>query len=179
MNNVPSVRDIMVPTTLSLSPEMSAHEAVDILVSKKIPGLPVIDDAGRLAGFLTEKDCLRLQFTSHQYNMTGRKVKDIMSKIKAGLHADMDLFSAASQFLACDFPTLPVLDGDTLVGSITRLNMLEAIQKMFAEAGKSKEHEKAAQKMVDNPSSIGQLQALVGKSSKQQLAAVFAGRHKS
>lgn len=179
MSNVPNVRDIMVPTTLSVSPEMFAHKAVDILVAKKVPGLPVIDDAGRLAGFLTEKDCLRVQFTSHQYNRTGSKVKDIMSEIKSGLHADMDVFSAASQFLACNFPTLPVLDGDTLVGSITRLNMLEAIQKMFAAAGKSKEDEKADQKMVDNPSSIGQLQALVGKSSKQQLAAVFASRHKS
>ena len=177
MSSVPHVREIMVEASFSLSPEMSAHEAVDALVAKKTSGLPVIDQGGNLVGFLTEKDCLRLQVTSHQYNMTGRRVKDIMSDIKSGLQPEMDLLTAAMQFLTCNFATLPVLDGHKLVGSISRQNMLEAIQKMYVQTGMMKQENKHTQQIVDNPSSIGQLQQLVGKSNNAQLASVFARRH--
>ena len=177
MQRVPSVRDIMKETVLSLRPEMCVFEAVDFVVGKKLAGVPVIDENDTLVGFLTEKDCLRLEVVAHQYNMTGRSVRDIMSGINQGLHPDTDVLSAASVFLACNFATLPVIDGDRLVGSITRQDMLRAVQRWHRKRGQDFRQEKAAQKMVDNPSSIGQLQMLVGKSNNQQLASVLGRRH--
>ena len=177
MSSLPTVQDIMVKNTVHLAPDMDAYEAVDLVSAKKLAGVPVVDAEDRLVGFVTEKDCLRLQVTSHQYNMTGRKVHDIMSEIKAQLRPEMDLFTAATQFSSCHFGTLPVLDGDRLVGSISRQNMLDAIQKMHVELGKDKREDRVAQSMVDNPSSIGELQALVGRSNRAQLASVFARRH--
>ncbi len=83
------------------------------------------------------------------------------------------------QFLSCNFPVLPVLDGDKLVGSISRQHMLRAIQKVHRERGIVMERDKQAQKLVANPSSIEQFQTLVGRSNKKQLASVFGGRHAS
>lgn len=174
---VPTVREIMDEVALSLSPDMDAYMAIDAMVAKKLSGVPVIDDQGSLVGFLTEKDCLRLQVTSHQYNSTGRKVRDCMSEIKQALHPDMDLLGASTQFLSCNFPILPVLESGKLVGSISRQHMLQAIQKVHRERGIVMERDKQAQKLVANPSSIEQFQTLVGRSNKKQLASVFGGRH--
>jgi len=139
--------------------------------------VPVIDDNDTLVGFLTEKDCLRLQVVSHQYNMTGRSVRDIMSGINQALHPDADLLAAASVFLACNFATLPVIEGDELVGSISRQDMLMAVQRWHRDRGQGFQREKADQRLIDNPSSIEQLQILVGKSSNEQLATVLRRRH--
>ncbi len=177
MQKVPSVRDIMKETTCSVPPDMHVFEAADFIVAKKVSGVPVIDRNDTLVGFLTEKDCLRMQVVAHQYNMTGRTVRDIMSGINQGLHPETDLLTAAAAFLACNFATLPVIDGSQLVGSITRQGMLKAVQRWHHERGQDYQHDKAAQKMVDNPSSIGQLQMLVGRSNNQQLASVLGGRH--
>jgi len=142
-----------------------------------VGGAPVIDDMGELVGFLTEKDCLRLQAVSHQYNMTGRRVRDIMSDIKESLHPTMDLLSAAMRFLNCNFATLPVLEGKKLVGSISRQNMMKSIQQMHRNNGIAIGRSKKNLRLVENPSSIEELQTLVQSSNNAQLASVFSGRH--
>jgi CBS-domain-containing membrane protein len=161
----------------SISPDLPVFEALDKLVDKRLAGIPVIDDQKRLVGFLTEKDCLRLQTIAHQYNLTGSTVRNIMSEIKEALHPEMDLLTAASRFLACYFATLPVLDGETLVGSISRRNMLVAIKTMHKQKGVCFQQDREKLEKVGNPSSIGSLQQLVGMSSRKQLASVFGGRH--
>ena len=177
MDRVPRVKDIMVETAYFLHPDMEAYKAVDELVARQIAGAPVIDDDRQLVGFLTEKDCLRLQAVAHQYNMTGRRVRDIMSDIKESLSPSMDLLSAAMKFLNCNFATLPVIENDQLVGSISRHNMLKSIQQMHRSNGIAKGQTKKNLRLVENPSSIEELQTLVQSSNNAQLASVLHGRH--
>ena len=177
MNSMPYVKDIMSETRLSVHPEVSVYDAVDLLVAKKMSGVPVIDENDILVGIFTEKDCIRLQATSHQYNMTGRTVSDIMSSIQEALHPDKDLLSAANVFLRCNFSTLPVMEGVRLVGSITRQQVTQGIQRWHHTRGQEFAQDKAEQKMVDRPNSIDQMQTLVGRSNNKQLASMFSGRH--
>lgn len=177
MPDVPIVREIMVETSFTLPLDTEVFKALDILVAKKLAGVPVVDEDHRVVGFLTEKDCLRLQAVAHQYNMTGRTVEDIMSEIKESLHPTMDLLTAAMRFLSCNFGTLPVMENDTVVGSISRQNMLTAIQKMHHNTGREIQRSKKNVRLVDNPSSIEELQSLVSSSDREQLASVFGGRH--
>ncbi len=179
MNSVPLVREVMQETRLSVAPGMDAFEALDFLVAKKVAGVAVIDETGKLVGFLTEKDCLRLQVTSHEYNMTGRTVGDIMSGINATLQPDNDILTAAMVFLGCNFATLPVTDGDKLVGSITRRDMVTTIQRWYKNRGIGFQNDKAMQHLVQGASSIGDMQTLVGVSNKEQLASMLGGRHAS
>ena len=51
---MPTVRDIMTSNTVTISPASPIHVAVDLLLEKRISGLPVVDEAGRLVGILTE-----------------------------------------------------------------------------------------------------------------------------
>lgn len=178
MTKVPVVRDIMVEAPFSFPPDMPAYDAVDKLIAKDVPGVPVIDESKALVGFLTEKDCLRLLAIAHQYNMTGRTVGDIMSQIKESLHPQMDLLSAAMRFLNCNFSTLPVMEEEQLVGSITRHAMLKTIQQFHSTNGHGIEVSKRNQRLMQNPLSIEELQIVVMQSDNAQLASVLRGRYK-
>ncbi|HEY2386531.1 MAG TPA: CBS domain-containing protein [Candidatus Binatia bacterium] len=52
------IREIMTTSTLTIDPDASIHEAVDVMVGKRIGCLPVVA-SGRLVGLLSESDCLR------------------------------------------------------------------------------------------------------------------------
>ena len=179
MDFVPLVRQVMQESVESISADLDAFEALDALVGKKLGfgGSPVVDATGILVGFLTMKDCLRLQVMSHQHNMTGRTVRDIMSSIKISLSPDSDILSAATVFLDCNFLLLPVIENSKLVGCVTRRDLVVAIQQWYNARGHDFKEVKDRQELVDNPTSIARLQALVGMSSNAQLASVLGGRH--
>ena len=48
--------DVMTRTILSVAPDSTIAEAVRTMLDNRISGLPVIDEAGRLVGILTEGD---------------------------------------------------------------------------------------------------------------------------
>ena len=177
MSKSPLVRDIMTENKFSIQSSAPVYDALDMLIAKKVSGIPVIDVGDKLIGFLTEKDCLRLQANAHQYNMTGRTVRDIMSSITETLQPSHDLLSAATVFLRCNFSTLPVLDGERLVGSVTRQGTIFAIQKWHHTRGMEHKLLRTDQALMDHPSSIEEIQNLVGKSNNEQLASVLGKRH--
>jgi predicted transcriptional regulator len=177
MDSTPLVQEHMIEMTTSIRPEMDAYEAMDLLVRKKTTGLPVIDAEDRLVGFLTEKDCLRLIAISHQYNMTGRRVQDIMSGITQALRPDDNMLTAAMAFLSTNFAHLPVMEADRLVGSLSRQNALSAIVEYYLGRGRMYTNGKVEQAMYDHPSSIEQLQSLAKATNREQMASVLHGRH--
>ena len=177
MSALPLVRDYMSEMAVTIPPEMDAYEAMDLIVKKKTTGLPVVDEDKQLVGFLTDKDCLRLIATSHQYNMTGRRVKDIMSGISQALQPDNDMLMAAMTFLSTNFSHMPVLSGKKIVGSMSRQQTLSAIQQFYNQRGKQFANGKNEQIIYDHPSSIAQLQGLAGTSNREQMASVLHGRY--
>ncbi len=175
MHTQPAVKDIMQEAKYSVQPDTPVYEALDLLIAKKVSGIPVLDN-DHLVGFLTEKDCLRLQATAHMYNMTGRKVRDIMSSINETLKPSNTLLTAAQVFLTCNFAALPVIEDGELVGSINRQCVIHAISKWNHDRGLDFAHEKKAQDMVDHPSSIENMQNLANCASREQMASVLRNR---
>jgi CBS domain-containing protein len=53
-----TVRDIMTPNPVTVSPSTSLHDAAKLMLEKKIGGLPVMDE-GALVGIMTESDVFR------------------------------------------------------------------------------------------------------------------------
>ena len=51
--------DVMTRTVLSVRPDAAVADAIRMMLDNRISGLPVIDEAGRLVGILTEGDLLR------------------------------------------------------------------------------------------------------------------------
>ena len=53
-------KNIMTTNVVSVKKETPIYEAMALLLSNEITGMPVVDDDMNLVGIITEKDCLRL-----------------------------------------------------------------------------------------------------------------------
>ncbi|MGZ8310053.1 MAG: CBS domain-containing protein [Rhodoplanes sp.] len=51
--------DVMSSRVVSIAPEATVLEAIELMLENRISGLPVIDRAGALVGIVTEGDFLR------------------------------------------------------------------------------------------------------------------------
>ncbi|MGF1588737.1 MAG: CBS domain-containing protein [Pleurocapsa sp.] len=51
-----TVAEIMTAEPITVSPETSLQEAIQLLVERKISGLPVVDNRGQLVGVISETD---------------------------------------------------------------------------------------------------------------------------
>ena len=122
-----TVADIMATQLVTFSPDMNIHEAIRILLDKRISGAPVVDSNGALVGMLSKKDCLKIVFSSQYHDDWGGPVRDFMSVPVETLDADMDLVSAAQRFLASHFRRFPVLRDGKLVGQVSRYDILKVL----------------------------------------------------
>jgi CBS domain-containing protein len=122
-----TVADIMATQLVTFSPDMNIHEAIRILLDKRISGAPVVDSNGALVGMLSKKDCLKIVFSSQYHDDWGGPVRDFMSVPVETLDADMGLVSAAQRFLASHFRRFPVLRDGKLVGQVSRYDILKVL----------------------------------------------------
>ena len=127
MEKLPIVRDHMDTEVWAVKPETEILDAVGLLLEHRVTGAPVVDDAGHLVGMLTEKDCLRLVATGADANRPRGTVADFMTTALTTISPDTDVYYAAGLFLHQSFRRLPVGEAGTLVGAITRFDILRVI----------------------------------------------------
>ncbi|MBU1863241.1 MAG: CBS domain-containing protein [Candidatus Omnitrophica bacterium] len=58
-------KDIMQKNVVTLSPDQTLKEVVDIFFSKNISGAPVVHDDGTIAGIVTEKEIIKIGFPNY------------------------------------------------------------------------------------------------------------------
>ena len=58
-NNI-KVGQIMTPNPLTISQEATLGQAAQVMLERKISGLPVVNEAGNLIGIITESDIFRM-----------------------------------------------------------------------------------------------------------------------
>lgn len=122
-----TVADIMATRLVTFTPDMNIHEAIRILLDKRISGAPVVDKDGALVGVLSKKDCLKIVFSSRYHDHWGGPVHDFMSTPVETLDAGQDLVSAAQHFLDSRFRRFPVLRDGKLVGQVSRYDILKVL----------------------------------------------------
>ena len=176
MHKIPTARDCMSTWFTTLSPDMEIYEAIEVLEKKRAAGAPVLDSDGNLLGILTEKDCLRVISNGAYQSLASGTVRDYMSKPKAIITTDMDLFMVAKQFLDTNFAVLPVLEDGKPVGRICRQDMLRAIKQMQREFQREKRREEQDLETQTQPKSIDQFQQLAGRLEPKHLAAIMRER---
>lgn len=145
------IKDIMITDIRSLSPELTAREALYKILEQHISGLPVIDENGKLAGMFTEKDILSYILPSYvgqvgkfMYGENPKavlsklislgkiSVKDIMRKEVVTINEDAPLAEAARIILTQQARRIPVVKEGRVIGIIAREDILKAFAK---EAG--------------------------------------------
>jgi CBS domain-containing protein len=143
------VVEIMSKEVKSLSPDMTAREAFDIISGMEISGLPVIDKDGKLVGMFTEKDVLSHILPSY-IEKVGRfvyeqnpkstkkkitelgniKVSQIMRKEVLKVNEDTTLCEVGRIMLTEKARRLPVVNKDGIVvGIVARCDILKAMAK--------------------------------------------------
>jgi CBS domain-containing protein len=122
-----TVADIMVTRLVTFMPDTNIHEAIRVLLDKRISGAPVVDADGSLVGMLSKKDCLKIVFSSQYHDDRGGPVRDFMSTPVETLDASQDLVSVAQLFLDSHFRRFPVLRDGKLVGQVSRADILKVL----------------------------------------------------
>jgi CBS domain-containing protein len=81
MTETRKVGDVMTPNPVSISELASLAEAGNLLDSRKISGLPVVDGEGSLVGVVSQTDLIRAQANPRFHaNWRGLAVREIMTK---------------------------------------------------------------------------------------------------
>ncbi len=141
------VRDVMTAPVLSVSPGTPLKEVARLLMERRISGVPVADEAGKVLGIVSEADFLIKERGPRQAHdarrplawLFGEERRDVeaakLSATTAGeamtrpavtVSADSSLRDAAALMVEKHVNRLPVVDDDRLVGIVTRADMVGA-----------------------------------------------------
>ncbi|MBO3696995.1 CBS domain-containing protein [Roseivirga sp. E12] len=133
VNQYRPVTDYMTKDVITFHKDQSIAEAMDTFLELRISGAPVVDDSGRIAGILSEVDCLKIMVDEAYHNLPhGRiSVENYMSDKVATVSMDADVLDIASKFLRTHFRRFPVVDhNDKLIGQVSRRDILKATRDL-------------------------------------------------
>ena len=134
MSTLPTVRTYMDPEHHAVREQDPILDAIRVLIREGITGAPVVDEQGKVTGILTEFECLRILTKGDPMADIPRgKVVDYMKRDLQTVKPDMDIYYVAGLFLASGFRRFVVLEGDRLVGVITRKDILKVVERNFPD----------------------------------------------
>lgn len=132
MTDLPFISDFMATELITLSPTDEINHAVSVLMEARISSAPVVDEAGKLVGILSKKDCVRAVLNTAFFQEWGGAVSDYMTKEVSVLDPDIDLVAAAELFLKSPHRTFPVTKEGQLIGVISRYDILHGLKEQWA-----------------------------------------------
>jgi CBS domain-containing protein len=115
---------IMTPNLVTIRPEASIEEAIDLLLNEQISGLPVIDDDGRLVGVITEFALLAIAYDRRVKDHT---VNQHMTRDLITVDADDPISRVADLCIVHRVRRVLVIQEGRMVGVIARRDVLRAL----------------------------------------------------
>ena len=125
------VRDYMSTTLITFHPDMEVMTAVNALVKNHITAAPVVDDAGKLVGVLSERDCLAIVFVAAHDDSSAGPVRQFMNPKVVTVTPETSLMHLLSLFESQTCRRYPVMENGNLVGLISRSDVLRAINDLY------------------------------------------------
>ena len=128
MTETRTVGDVMTSNPFLIVDTASLLEAAGILDSKKITGLPVVDDNGALVGVLSQTDLVRARANQHLVsNWPGLAVGQIMTKPALTIAASATIEEAAKEMDKLRVHRLVVVDAAaTPIGIISTSDLVRS-----------------------------------------------------
>jgi CBS domain-containing protein len=146
-----TVAEVMTHNPIMVNPQTPLKEAIQILAEKRISGLPVINEAGKLVGIISETDLMWQEtgvtppayimfldsviylqnpatYERDLHKALGQTVGEVMSKNPLTITPDKSLKVAAKIIQEHKVHRLPVLDSTgTVIGILTRGDIIRAM----------------------------------------------------
>ena len=154
------VRDIMTTAVITIGPDETLERVCEVMRGKNIRHLPVVEGR-RLVGVITDRDihnagsalCLTPS------NPAGL-VRDAMAKEVKTAHPLDPVEDAARTMRLLKIGCLPVLDGETLVGIVTGIDLLDALLRL---TGVDQPSGRVEVRLPDRPGGLARLTALIAE----------------
>ena len=142
--------NIMTKDVITVKKDMSVKDIAELMVTRRISGVPVVDDEGKLEGIVTEADLVYRDKKLHiptmislfggviylerpkdleeeLKKMLGAKVADIMTRKVETVTEDTDIKDIATLMTSKRFHILPVMKNGKIVGIISKADIVRTI----------------------------------------------------
>lgn len=147
-------QDIMQRQPITAIPEMPIEDALHLMLTHRISGLPVVDSTGVVVGILSEGDLLRRTELGTEESLSGwrawlagqgraarkyvhshaRQVGEVMSAPVIFVTPRSDLADVVALMESRRINRVPVLQDGHLVGIVTRADLLRALERLLPKA---------------------------------------------
>lgn len=145
-----TVAEIMTTDVVTVDPGMSVTEGAKLMVDNEIGALPVLDQ-GRLVGIVTEGDLImqdvKLEYPTYLHLLDGyimyppstkqfeselkkavaADVRAVMTSDPVTIQVDATIEDAATLLVDREVSRIPVLDGDDLVGIVSKSDVVRSL----------------------------------------------------
>ena len=139
--------DIMTQDVVTVNKNQPIGDLSKIFIENHFNGVPVLDNTGKVVGVVTQGDLIEQnknlhiptvitlfdavlflesekKFEDDLKKLTGSKIEDIYHKNLITVSPDTDLNEIITLMAEKNIHTLPVLDGDKLIGIIGKRNII-------------------------------------------------------
>jgi CBS domain-containing protein len=126
-------RDLMSTPVTTVRPDTPIPAAAQLLVSRGYTAAPVVED-DRVIGIVTEANLMQGQIHPPGWRHPAirakprpQTVREVMTATPVGMSPDADLADVVSLMLETNVRSVPLVDDGTLVGIISRRDVLRAV----------------------------------------------------
>lgn len=140
-------RDVMTSPVITVTPDASVPEIAELLLTRKVSGVPVVNGSGRVIGIVSEGDLLRRVETGTErardrwlemlldrtakaadfLKSHGRRAQDVMTRQVISAAPDTDLGDIADLMERNRIKRVPILEDGRPVGIVSRANLLHGL----------------------------------------------------
>jgi CBS domain-containing protein len=149
-----NVEEIMQRDVATVTPDTPVETVLALLREQGLPGVPVVNDAGRCVGIVTEADLVISEdeqdlHLPHHVDLFGAviwlepfkhfedrlrkamasQVEDMMTRDPVTVAPDASVEEAARLIVSSGHNRLPVVEHGRFVGLVTRVDVLEALTR--------------------------------------------------
>src|SRR5262249_15530813 len=185
------ISDVMTTDVVTVTPDTTLKKAAGLMLERGISGLPVVE-AEELVGVVSETDILYKEHTRPdrqglvdwvmhygedppEAKLAARLVGDSMTVPAVTVPPGRSVADAATMMLDLGLNRLPVVDGDQLVGIVTRADLVRAFARADDEIERAIREDVILHTLWSEPSAIsvqvedGEV-VIAGRVDSEQLA---------
>jgi len=162
--------EIMSRQVVSVTPDNTLVDLANLMLEKRFSGVPVITAKGKLVGMITEGDCMRRVETGTEKKRSfwrslladpegraenyirehGRKVSEVMTRNPITVGEETDVSEIIHLMEKHQVKRVPVVKGGTVVGIVSRANIVQAVASVLREGVEGKDSDaKIRDKVLD------------------------------
>lgn len=139
--------DVMVTDVITVKPASNVQDVAELLLTNRISAVPVIDDAGKLVGMVSEGDLLRRSEANTEHERSwwlkllmgrellaaeylkeySRKVADVMTRPVISAEPDTPVADIATLLERHRIKRVPIVRNGKVIGIVSRANLIQAL----------------------------------------------------